>query len=148
MCSPRAAPHVSPPREHCPAFPSCTDSLVERVVSRRTSTARPASWLLDNGRLNLILLGAELLASGLQAQVPIHPPPPSPSQSLSPGLLARVPRWRRPAPALPSSTAGSSSPWRPGASRGTSTCPSSTSRQPTSSLRVKFHPHSCFSCSS
>jgi len=58
-----------PIREHCPAFPSCTDSLVERVVSRRTSTARPASWLLDNGRLNLILLGAELLASGLQAQV-------------------------------------------------------------------------------
>ena len=31
--------------------------------------ARPASWLLDNGRLNLVLLGAELLASGLQAQV-------------------------------------------------------------------------------
>ena len=31
--------------------------------------ARPASWFLDNGRLNLVLLGAELLASGLQAQV-------------------------------------------------------------------------------
>jgi len=58
-----------PIREHCPAFPSCTDALVERVVSRRATTARPASWLLDNGRLNLILLGAELLASGLQAQV-------------------------------------------------------------------------------
>ena len=28
--------------------------------------------MLDNGRLNLILLGAELLASGLQAQVEYH----------------------------------------------------------------------------
>ena len=35
----------------------------------RWCPARPASWLLDNGRLNLVLLGAELLASGLQAQV-------------------------------------------------------------------------------
>ena len=38
---------------------------------KRLSPARPASWLLDNGRLNLVLLGAELLASGLQAQVPL-----------------------------------------------------------------------------
>ena len=38
---------------------------------KRLSLARPASWLLDNGRLNLVLLGAELLASGLQAQVPL-----------------------------------------------------------------------------
>ena len=37
----------------------------------RWCPARPASWLLDNGRLNLVLLGAELLASGLQAQVPL-----------------------------------------------------------------------------
>ena len=38
---------------------------------KRLSPARPASWLLDNGRLNLVLLGAALLASGLQAQVPL-----------------------------------------------------------------------------
>ena len=56
-----------PIREHCPAYPGCTDALVERVVSRRAS--RPASWLLDSGNLNLVVLGAELLASGLQAQV-------------------------------------------------------------------------------
>ena len=44
-----------PIREHCPAFPHCTDAIVERTVSKRVS--RPASWLVDTNHLNIILLG-------------------------------------------------------------------------------------------
>ena len=44
-----------PIREHCPAFPHCTDAIVERTVSKRVS--RPASLLGDNNHLNIILLG-------------------------------------------------------------------------------------------
>ena len=44
-----------PIREHCPAFPHCTDAIVERTVSKRAS--RPTSLLGDNNHLNLILLG-------------------------------------------------------------------------------------------
>ena len=47
-----------PIREHCPAFPHCTDAIVERTVSKRVS--RPASLLGDNNHLNLILLGRNL----------------------------------------------------------------------------------------
>ena len=49
-----------PIREHCPAFPHCTDAIVERTVSKRVS--RPASLLGDNNHLNIILLGASVLA--------------------------------------------------------------------------------------
>ena len=44
-----------PIREHCPAFPHCTDAIVERTVSKRVS--RPASLLGDTNHLNIILLG-------------------------------------------------------------------------------------------
>ena len=47
-----------PIREHCPAFPHCTDAIVERTVSKRVS--RPASWLVDTNHLNIILLGKKL----------------------------------------------------------------------------------------
>ena len=47
-----------PIREHCPAFPHCTDAIVERTVSKRVS--RPASWLVDTNHLNIILLGKTL----------------------------------------------------------------------------------------
>ena len=48
-----------PIREHCPAFPHCTDAIVERTVSKRVS--RPASWLVDTNHLNIILLGKSFL---------------------------------------------------------------------------------------
>ncbi len=41
-----------PIREHCPAYPQCTDCLVERSLQRRTA-GRPA----DTDHLNIILLG-------------------------------------------------------------------------------------------
>eukprot|EP00092_Neocalanus_flemingeri_P007704 GFUD01008320.1.p1 GENE.GFUD01008320.1~~GFUD01008320.1.p1 ORF type:complete len:1742 (+),score=284.79 GFUD01008320.1:752-5977(+) len=56
-----------PIREHCPAFPNCTDAIVERVVSKRV--ARPSSWMVDNNHLNLILLGADKLANDLSSQI-------------------------------------------------------------------------------
>ncbi len=54
-----------PIREHCPAYPQCTDCLVERAVQRRT-VGRPISGSGTDGRpisgqdsdhLNIILLG-------------------------------------------------------------------------------------------
>jgi len=56
-----------PIREHCPAFPHCTDAIVERVVSKRV--ARPSSWMVDNNHLNLILLGGDKLANDLSSQI-------------------------------------------------------------------------------
>jgi len=56
-----------PIREHCPAFPHCTDAIVERVVSKRV--ARPSSWMVDNNHLNLILLGSDKLANDLSSKI-------------------------------------------------------------------------------
>ncbi|XP_023343064.1 rho GTPase-activating protein 190 isoform X13 [Eurytemora carolleeae] len=56
-----------PIREHCPAFPDCTDSLVERIISRRAS--RPVSWGTDLTNLNLILLGVEELSLDISDQI-------------------------------------------------------------------------------
>lgn len=66
-----------PIREHCHAFPNCTDSLVERVVAKKVATTtpahhqRPPSWSksVDNNHLNLVVLGAAHLPSTLEAQV-------------------------------------------------------------------------------
>ena len=77
-----------PIREHCPAFPHCTDAIVERTVSRKyflenicnlwcqvsKRVSRPASWLVDgrsgdSNHLNIILLGADVLAGELSSQV-------------------------------------------------------------------------------
>ena len=54
-----------PIREHCPAFPHCTDAIVERTVSKRAS--RPASLLGDNNHLNLILLGQSVFLQSSQS---------------------------------------------------------------------------------
>eukprot|EP00095_Tigriopus_kingsejongensis_P003293 maker-scaffold355_size198070-snap-gene-0.30 protein:Tk03293 transcript:maker-scaffold355_size198070-snap-gene-0.30-mRNA-1 annotation:"rho gtpase-activating protein 190 isoform x5" len=58
-----------PIREHCPAFPHCTDSLVERIVAKKAQ--RPPSWsrTSDNNHLNLVVLGVESLASTLAQAV-------------------------------------------------------------------------------
>ncbi len=65
-----------PIREHCPAFPHCTDSLVERIVARKAGASgsgpgsqhRPPSWsrTSDNNHLNLVVLGVEVLAADLE----------------------------------------------------------------------------------
>ena len=51
-----------PMREHCPAFPHCTDSLVERIMAKKAH--RPPSWsrTTDNNHLNLVVLGCKELA--------------------------------------------------------------------------------------
>merc|ERR1719402_1774656 len=56
-----------PIREHCPAFPNCSDALVERIVSRKA--ARPPSWAADSNHLNLVLLGADKLSNELVNQI-------------------------------------------------------------------------------
>ncbi len=60
-----------PLREHCPAFPQCTDSLVERIVAKK---ARPPSWSRtnDNNHLNLVVLGVEDLAKDLADAVKVR----------------------------------------------------------------------------
>ncbi len=60
-----------PLREHCPAFPHCTDSLVERIVAKKAhhpSAQRPPSWsrTSDNNHLNLVVLGVDGLAADLE----------------------------------------------------------------------------------
>ncbi|XP_071750033.1 rho GTPase-activating protein 190 isoform X5 [Lepeophtheirus salmonis] len=64
-----------PIREHCPAFPNCFDSCVERIVSKKAT--RPNSFtrggnrgsgpnnILENSHLNLLVLGIEGLANDL-----------------------------------------------------------------------------------
>ena len=62
-----------PIREHCPAFPHCTDSLVERIVAKKAH--RPPSWASrapDNNlsnHLNLVVLGDDRLAHELNNRV-------------------------------------------------------------------------------
>ena len=61
-----------PIREHCPAFPHCTDSLVERIVAaKKAAQGRPPSWsrTTDSNHLNLVVLGVEELASELADQI-------------------------------------------------------------------------------
>ncbi|KAG1685818.1 Rho GTPase-activating protein 190 [Nymphon striatum] len=67
-----------PIREHCPAYPDCMDSLIEKVIAQKAhssslSRSRPSSWnrnsqwVLDaeNNQLNLVLLGSGGLADEL-----------------------------------------------------------------------------------
>ena len=64
-----------PIREHCHAFPNCTDSLVERIVAKKatSSNPRPTSWASkgfgDNNHLNLVILGGANLTGTLERQV-------------------------------------------------------------------------------
>ena len=71
-----------PIREHCPAFPHCIDSLVERVANKKrnastssSSSNRPSSWSAtgpDGGignHLNLVILGERGLADDLNNAV-------------------------------------------------------------------------------
>jgi hypothetical protein len=60
-----------PIREHCPAFPHCTDSLVERIVAKKAT--RPPSWsrTSDNNHLNLVVLGVSELAKDLANHVKV-----------------------------------------------------------------------------
>jgi hypothetical protein len=60
-----------PIREHCPAFPHCTDSLVERLVAKKA--ARPPSWsrTTDSNHLNLVVLGLEPFAGELASAVKV-----------------------------------------------------------------------------
>ena len=63
---------TSPMREHCLAFPHCTDSLVERIVAAKKAAAgRPPSWsrTTDSNHLNLVVLGVEALATVLADQI-------------------------------------------------------------------------------
>ena len=61
-----------PMREHCPAFPHCTDSLVERIVAKKAH--RPPSWSRtnDNNHLNLVVLGVQDLADELSDAVKVN----------------------------------------------------------------------------
>ena len=61
-----------PMREHCPAFPHCTDSLVERIVAKKAH--RPPSWSRtnDNNHLNLVVLGVAHLADELSDAVKVR----------------------------------------------------------------------------
>lgn len=64
-----------PIREHCPAFPNCMDALIERILA--TKAHRPSSWNRnnqwlansDNNQLNILILGAGLLAEELSAKI-------------------------------------------------------------------------------
>ncbi|XP_023223686.1 rho GTPase-activating protein 190-like isoform X4 [Centruroides sculpturatus] len=67
-----------PIREHCPAFPKCMDSLIEKVIAQKvhrpSSWSKNSQWLLEteNNQLNLVLLGsgglAEELKNAIKAQ--------------------------------------------------------------------------------
>ena len=61
-----------PIREHCPAFPNCTDGLVERIVAKKAT--RPPSWsrTSDNNHLNLVVLGVSDLAKDLESHVKVR----------------------------------------------------------------------------
>lgn len=67
-----------PIREHCPAFPNCMDTLIERILA--TKVHRPSSWnhsnqwLLssDNNQLHLIILGINNLAEDLAAKIRVR----------------------------------------------------------------------------
>ena len=64
-----------PIREHCPAFPHCTDSLVERIVAaKKAAQGRPPSWsrTTDSNHLNLVVLGVEELATELADQIRVN----------------------------------------------------------------------------
>ena len=64
-----------PIREHCPAFPHCTDSLVERIVAaKKAAQGRPPSWsrTTDSNHLNLVVLGVEELATELADQIRVR----------------------------------------------------------------------------
>ncbi|XP_044016190.1 rho GTPase-activating protein 190 isoform X8 [Aphidius gifuensis] len=58
-----------PIREHCPAFPNCMDSLIERILG--TKAHRPSSWnhssqwqlTSENNQLNLVILGCNDLGN-------------------------------------------------------------------------------------
>ncbi|UYV65631.1 RhoGAPp190 [Cordylochernes scorpioides] len=60
-----------PIREHCPAYPACMDSLIEKVIAlkahRPSSWTKNNPWLLDgdNCQLNLVILGSLGLAEQL-----------------------------------------------------------------------------------
>ncbi|ENN78679.1 rho GTPase-activating protein 190 [Dendroctonus ponderosae] len=64
-----------PIREHCPAFPNCMDSLIERILA--TKAHRPSSWnhsnqwlmSSENNQLNLLILGLDNLADNLAAKI-------------------------------------------------------------------------------
>ncbi|KAL1491496.1 hypothetical protein ABEB36_012085 [Hypothenemus hampei] len=64
-----------PIREHCPAFPNCMDSSIERILA--TKAHRPSSWnhsnqwlmTSDNNQLNLLILGLNNLADNLAAKI-------------------------------------------------------------------------------
>ncbi|XP_066261136.1 rho GTPase-activating protein 190 [Euwallacea similis] len=64
-----------PIREHCPAFPNCMDSLIERILASKAH--RPSSWnhsnqwlmSSDNNQLNLIILGLNNLADNLASKI-------------------------------------------------------------------------------
>ena len=65
-----------PIREHCHAFPNCMDSLVERIVAKKSSSSagqRPSSWskanVGDSNHLNLVVLGSDNLTGTLERQV-------------------------------------------------------------------------------
>ena len=65
-----------PIREHCHAFPNCMDSLVERIVAKKSvaNSGRPSSWAkanqgLDSNHLNLVVLGSDNLTGTLERQV-------------------------------------------------------------------------------
>ena len=66
---------TSPMREHCHAYPNCTDTLVERIVAAKKAAAgRPASWShgpgsTDSNHLNLVVLGTETLADELADRI-------------------------------------------------------------------------------
>ena len=64
-----------PIREHCPAFPNCMDSIVERIVAKKahnsSGSTRPSSWtnVGDNNHLNLVMLGSDNLTTTMERQV-------------------------------------------------------------------------------
>lgn len=64
-----------PIREHCPAFPKCMDSLIEKVIAQKvhrpSSWSKNSQWLLEseNNQLNLVLLGSGGLAEELKIAI-------------------------------------------------------------------------------
>ncbi|XP_025422549.1 rho GTPase-activating protein 190 isoform X2 [Sipha flava] len=65
-----------PIREHCPAFPNCMDSLIEKLLSdkvQRPTSGSNKQWMIkSDNNLHLIILGsnglAEAFATNLKAQ--------------------------------------------------------------------------------
>lgn len=61
-----------PIREHCPAFPNCVDSLIERLIYSSSQTLSPDSPFRHKAgqvQLNLLIIGLDYVSNELIGKV-------------------------------------------------------------------------------